>query len=109
MAVAITFCSDYYAIAAQATSNTPKICAGPLSKLEKELRSKLDQKLVANEGCPEEMGAWYMLPMPEEKDRMQAVHAALLPNNKVLIVNGSSNRNRVTKNNKIEDGVNTKR
>jgi hypothetical protein len=108
MAVAITLCSDHYAIAAPATSDTPKICAGPPSKLEKELRSKLDQKLVANEGCPEEMGAWYMLPMPEEKDRMQAVHAALLPNNKVLIVNGSSNRNRVTKNNKIEDGVNTK-
>ncbi|QYX32765.1 galactose oxidase early set domain-containing protein [Sphaerospermopsis torques-reginae] len=109
IAVAITFCNGYYyAIAAQAPSETPKICAGPPSKLEKELRSKLGKKLLANEGCPEEMGAWYMLPMPEEKDRMQAVHAALLPNNKVLIVNGSSNRNRVTTNGKIEDGVNTK-
>ncbi|MEO1374990.1 MAG: galactose oxidase early set domain-containing protein [Cyanobacteria bacterium J06635_10] len=54
------------------------------------------------------MGAWYMLPMPDESDRMQAVHAAVLPNNKVLIVNGSSNRNRVTVDGKIEDGVNTK-
>jgi hypothetical protein len=42
MAVAITLCSDYYAIAAQVP--TPKICAGPPSKLEKELRSKLDKK-----------------------------------------------------------------
>ncbi|MFM7364032.1 MAG: hypothetical protein ACKO11_05925 [Cuspidothrix sp.] len=108
MAVAITFCNDYYAIAAQAPSETPKICAGPSSNLEKELRNNLDKKLLANEGCPEEMGAWYMLPMPEEKDRMQAVHAALLPDNTVLIVNGSSNRNRVTENGKIEDGVNTK-
>ncbi len=54
------------------------------------------------------MGAWYMLPMPAESDRMQAVHAALLPDKKVLIVNGSSNRNHVTAEGKIEDGVNTK-
>ncbi|MEH2304473.1 hypothetical protein [Nostoc sp.] len=64
---------------------------------------------VTYEGCPQEMGAWYMLPMAKnESDRMQAVHTALLPNNKVLIVNGSSNRNRVTTEGKIEDGVNTK-
>ena len=110
MAVAITFCGWSYAIAdeAQPFAGCPITNPPTLSKLEKELRGLLGKKLLTYEGCPEEMGAWYMLPMPQEEDRMQAVHAALLPNNKVLIVNGSSNRNRVTAENKIEDGVNTK-
>jgi hypothetical protein len=110
MAVAITFCGWSYAIADDAPPSDAKICPKETtSKLETELRGQLKNKLLTYEGCPEEMGAWYMLPMPkEEKDRMQAVHAALLPNNKVLIVNGSSNRNRVTAEGTIEDGVNTK-
>jgi len=111
MAVAITFCGWSYALAdeGQPFAGCPITNPPTLSKLETELRGQLKNKLLTYEGCPEEMGAWYMLPMPkEEKDRMQAVHAALLPNNKVLIVNGSSNRNRVTAEGAIEDGVNTK-
>lgn len=98
--VAIAFCSGSYAIA-----DEDGICTGLTSELETKLREKLGNKLLTYEGCPAEMGAWYMLPMPEEKDRMQAVHAALLPNSKVLIANGSSNRNHVTANGKIEDGL----
>ena len=65
-------------------------------------------ELLQYEGCPEEMGAWLLLPMPDnESDRMQAVHSILLPNGKVLIVNGSSNRNRFEKleGRQPEDGV----
>ncbi len=92
----------------------PNICpadANP-SLLEQQLRQELGDKqyeatFLTYEGCPEEMGAWYMLPMPEnEADRMQAVHAVLLPSNKVLIVNGSSNRNTLTANGTFIDGVN---
>lgn len=116
IAVAITFCGWSYAFADEPPPSAPKICAGPPSKLETKLRGQLKDKLLTYEGCPEEMGAWYMLPMPEKekdkvKERMQAVHVAVLPNNKVLIVNGSSNRNRITKEEgkkeKIEDGVDT--
>lgn len=108
LAMAITFCGGSYAIADEAPPSAPKICAGKPSTLETQLRNQLKDKLLTYEGCPEEMGAWYMLPMPAEKDRMQAVHAALLPDNKVLIVNGSSNRNHVTAEGKIEDAINTK-
>ncbi|MEH2250961.1 galactose oxidase early set domain-containing protein [Nostoc sp.] len=108
LAVAVTFYGGRYALADEPPPDASIICA-QLSTLEKNLRGKLGNKLLTYEGCPEEMGAWYMLPMPKnESDRMQAVHVALLPNNKVLIVNGSSNRNRVTAQGKIEDGVNTK-
>jgi len=113
LAVAIVFSGFREALADG--SPPDKICGAPRSQLEKDLRVSLKNpspkpgdKLLTYEGCPEEMGAWYMLPMPEEKDRMQAVHAAVLPDNKVLIVNGSSNRNHVTVEGKIEDGVNTK-
>ena len=108
LAMAITFSGWSYANADEAPSDASKICPGSPSKLETELRGKLKDKLLTYEGCPEEMGAWYMLPMPAEKDRMQAVHAALLPDAKVLIVNGSSNRNHVTAEGKTEDGVDTK-
>jgi hypothetical protein len=48
-------------------------------------------------------GEWKTVPLPENKnDWMQAVHTALLPNGKILIVNGSSNRNTLV----IENGVN---
>jgi hypothetical protein len=107
LAVAIALSGFREALADDTPPSDAKICGGPPSKLENLLRGTLKDKLLAYEGCPEEMGAWYMLPMPEEKDRMQAVHAAVLPDNKVLIVNGSSNRNRVTLEGKIEDGVDT--
>ncbi len=115
LAVAIALSGFREALADDAPRSDAKICGGPRSQLEKNLRVSLKNpspkpgdRLLTYEGCPEEMGAWYMLPMPEEKDRMQAVHAAVLPDNKVLIVNGSSNRNHVTIEGKIEDGVNTK-
>ncbi len=50
--------------------------------------------LLAAEGPREERGAWYVPPLPPEEQRTQAVHTVVLPNGKVLIVNGSSNRNR---------------
>ncbi|WP_013334263.1 galactose oxidase early set domain-containing protein [Gloeothece verrucosa] len=49
----------------------------------------------------ETLGAWEILPLPKEK-RMQSVHTIMLPNGKVLIVNGSSFRSTLTQ----EDGVN---
>lgn len=49
--------------------------------------------LRAVEGSAKKMGAWYTPPMPENiNERMQGLHAALLPNGKVLIVNGGSVR-----------------
>lgn len=49
--------------------------------------------LRAVEGSKETMGAWYTPPMPKNiNERMQGLHAALLPNGKVLIVNGGSVR-----------------
>jgi hypothetical protein len=60
--------------------------------------------LLASEGPPAEMGAWYVPPLPPEDQRTQAVHAVLLPNEKVLIVNGSSNRNRIQQG-KVEEGI----
>ncbi|MFQ5684764.1 MAG: galactose oxidase early set domain-containing protein [Candidatus Binatia bacterium] len=51
-----------------------------------------------------EKGDWYTPPLPPLHDRMQAVHTVLLPNGMVLIVNGSSNRNRI-EDDKILDGV----
>ncbi|XZN99665.1 MAG: galactose oxidase early set domain-containing protein [Microcoleus sp.] len=115
LAVALAFSGFREALADDAPPSDARICGGPRSQLEKNLRASLKNpspkpgdKLLTYEGCPEEMGAWYMLPMPQEQDRMQAVHAAVLPDNKVLIVNGSSNRNHVTVEGKIEDGVDTK-
>ncbi|MGK7872068.1 MAG: galactose oxidase early set domain-containing protein [Xenococcaceae cyanobacterium] len=90
-----------------------EICSsGDPSPLEKQLRKAIgdaySSTILTYEGCPEEMGAWYMLPMPQdEKDRMQAVHAILLPSNKVLIANGSSNRNRVGDDGTIQDNIDT--
>lgn len=37
-------------------------------------------------------GRWQLAPLPPPNTRMQAVHSALLPNGKVLVVNGSSFR-----------------
>jgi hypothetical protein len=112
-----TICQVDIAFASEAPESDidRSICSNPPSALEMQLQEDLAknaqypwQKLLTYEGCAEEMGAWYMLPMPEkEEDRMQAVHAVLLPDNTVLIANGSSNRNRITAEGKVEDGVNT--
>ncbi|MBD2578384.1 galactose oxidase early set domain-containing protein [Oscillatoria sp. FACHB-1406] len=53
---------------------------------------------------PEVKGAWESIPLAAPKDRMQSVHTILLPNGKVLSVNGSSFRNTLTEN---EDGTKT--
>ncbi|MEH1837437.1 MAG: galactose oxidase early set domain-containing protein [Nostoc sp.] len=50
-------------------------------------------------GSKEEMGAWETIPMPPKDNLMQSVHTLLLPNGKVLSVNGSSFRNTVVINN----------
>lgn len=54
-------------------------------------------------GSQEEMGVWETIPMAPPESRMQSVHTILLPNGKVLSVNGSSFRNTLTKNDKGED------
>ena len=54
------------------------------------------------------MGAWETIPMPPQKDRMQSVHTTLLPNGKILMVNGSSFRSHLVKENgeyKFIEGV----
>ena len=116
LAIAIMLLNPTAAIAETVNSNTQvteEICSAPASEYETNLRKVLgddyDNLLLTYEGCPEEMGAWYMLPIPKEKrEQMQAVHAVLLPSNKVLIANGSSNRNTLTAEGKIEDGVDVK-
>ena len=49
----------------------------------------------------ETMGAWETIPMPPPGDRIQSVHTTILPNGKVLMVNGSSFRSTLVK----EDGA----
>ena len=51
-------------------------------------------------GSKETMGAWETIPLPPLEDRMQSVHTTVLPNGKVLMVNGSSFRSTLVK----EDG-----
>ena len=50
-------------------------------------------------GHKEEMGTWETIPMPPQEDLMQSVHTVLLPNGKVLSVNGSSFRSTLVKDN----------
>ena len=104
-----TFCLGANSEVLAAPIADPSVCPATrtLSPFEKALRTALGDnlnpnvlnfssvpgQLLAYEGCPEEMGAWLLLPMPKESDRMQAVHAALLPDGQVLIVNGSSKLN----------------
>ena len=59
-------------------------------------------------GPKEEMGAWSLIPLPPAEDQMQAVHTILLPNQKVLIANGSSNRSRL-ENGQVLIGVDGKK
>ncbi|MCZ2201356.1 galactose oxidase early set domain-containing protein [Cylindrospermopsis raciborskii] len=60
-------------------------------------------------GPEKEMGAWETIPLPPPSNRMQSVHTILLPNGKVLTLNGSSFRTTLTKdengNNKFIEGV----
>jgi len=66
-------------------------------------------------GAKEEMGLWEKIPLPREKMTgkilpLQSIHTSLLPNGKVLIVNGSSNRNTLKREGNLvgfTDGVNT--
>jgi Domain of unknown function (DUF1929) len=60
--------------------------------------------LLEAQGPKEKLGAWYEVPLPPVKDRMQCVHAALLPSGKVLMVSGSSFR-LTKKDGKIIEGV----
>ena len=119
-----TFCMGANSEILAAPAPDPSICPWNRtpSQFERDLRNALIGEFsnpnvltfssvpgqpLQYEGCPEEMGAWLLLPMPDESDRMQAVHTILLPNGKVLIVNGSSNRNRFEKleDRNPEDGV----
>lgn len=62
-------------------------------------------------GPKEAMGAWETLPLPPPQDRMQSVHTILLPNGKVLVVNGSSFRTTQLKDNTdidLVEGVDVK-
>ncbi|MGK7897349.1 MAG: galactose oxidase-like domain-containing protein [Xenococcus sp. (in: cyanobacteria)] len=43
------------------------------------------------------LGAWETVPLPPQSERIQSVHTVLLPNGKVLMVNGSSFRSRLVK------------
>ncbi|MEM6611217.1 MAG: galactose oxidase early set domain-containing protein [Cyanobacteria bacterium P01_C01_bin.72] len=44
----------------------------------------------------EDMGAWETIPLAPKGDQIQSVHTILLPNGKVLMVNGSSFRSTLT-------------
>ncbi len=59
-----------------------------------------DQAIAVSQiGPKEEMGTWETIPMPPKEDLMQSVHTVLLPNGKVLSVNGSSFRSTLVKDN----------
>lgn len=64
-------------------------------------------------GTPSQMGQWERVPLFRDGTnirQLQSVHTTLLPNKKVLVVNGSSNRNRLVGRDgdvgDIQDGVN---
>ncbi len=62
-------------------------------------------------GSKEEMGAWETVPMPSKNNLMQSVHTIMLPNGKVLTVNGSSFRSTLTNKDgkaSFEEGVTVK-
>jgi len=50
--------------------------------------------------------SWKSIPLPRVEDRMQAIHIALLPNGRVLIVNGTSNRSTLDAKDQIVYGSN---
>ena len=74
-----------------------------------------DQPAIASPltGLPEDMGQWERVDLPRDDQgnilQLQSVHTTLLPNGKVLMVNGSSNRNTLDRqgnNATFVDGVN---
>ena len=74
----------------------------------------VDSECLALNGAKEEMGCWQKLPLPRGDDNkilsLESVHTSLLPDGKVLMVNGSSNRNTLVRegdNGDFQDGVNT--
>ncbi|MFW9257627.1 galactose oxidase-like domain-containing protein [Nostoc sp. CALU 546] len=50
-------------------------------------------------GTKEEMGAWETIPMASKENLMQSIHTILLPNGKVLSLNGSSFRSTLVNDN----------
>ena len=52
---------------------------------------------IAVIGKKDTMGAWETVPLPSPEERIQSVHTTLLPNGKVLMVNGSSFRSTLVK------------
>lgn len=57
------------------------------------------------------MGEWKTIPMPAAEDRMQSVHTIVLPNGKVLMINGSSFRSTLIEEDgkyKFKEGVDPK-
>jgi hypothetical protein len=62
-------------------------------------------------GPKETMGKWTTIAMPPQEDRMQSVHTIVLPNGKVLMVNGSSFRSTLIEEDgkyKFKEGVDPK-
>ncbi|WP_392530913.1 galactose oxidase-like domain-containing protein [Nostoc sp. C117] len=62
-------------------------------------------------GSKEEMGAWETVPLPSKDNLMQSVHTIVLPNGKVLSLNGSSFRTTLTYNDgkpNFQEGVTVK-
>ncbi|MTJ47830.1 galactose oxidase early set domain-containing protein [Dolichospermum sp. UHCC 0259] len=69
------------------------------------------QQRFAIAGPKETMGKWTTIPMPPQEDRMQSVHTIVLPNGKVLMVNGSSFRSTLIEEDgkyKFKEGVDPK-
>ncbi len=82
---------------------------GGLQLVAQEVAKGQVTKGLMAEGPPEKRGSWFVPPLPAEpKDRLQSIHAVLLPNGKVLMVNGSSNRNRIEPDGSIQDGVSSR-
>ncbi|MDJ0901141.1 MAG: DUF1929 domain-containing protein [Xenococcus sp. MO_188.B8] len=54
---------------------------------------------LCNGAHKEELGCWQKYPLPRDEEEnilpIQSVHSSLLPNGKILMVNGSSNRNTI--------------
>ena len=74
----------------------------------------VDSECLALNGAKEEMGCWQKLPLPRGNEdkilSLESVHTSLLPNGKVLMVSGSSNRNTLVRegdNVDFQDGVDT--
>ena len=60
----------------------------------------------------EELGCWQKYPLPRDKEGnilpLQSVHTSLLPNGKILMVNGSSNRNTIDRQTSVSKATDIK-